>query len=240
MQLLSYAEAEGQAWSHLIFAGLNEEEWPALDEELAFVRDQEIDEFNRQNKILNRRAVKRGRHGEGQWSVRESKTLLLGTNERRQIRRRQLSNLIESATHGIGVTANLYSESTPSRIANPSELFSRLYFSARDEGLAQPTLHGLEKQTGTGWRIGRRSTRKRSIPSASAERAMPTKRVGNRAPRANTSLRSVHPERADLPARDRMGTGGPMAGYTWMKLFLGVEADKERKHLGHRDRQVGA
>jgi len=37
--------------------------------------------------------------------VREGKTLLLGANERRQIRRRQLNNLVESATHGIGVTA---------------------------------------------------------------------------------------------------------------------------------------
>jgi hypothetical protein len=47
VHLLPYSEAEGQSWTHLIFAGLNEEAWPALDEE--FVADRQIDEFNQQN-----------------------------------------------------------------------------------------------------------------------------------------------------------------------------------------------
>jgi len=145
VHLLPYSEAEAQSWSHLIFAGLNDEAWPALDEE--FVSDGEIDEFNERNKILNRRAVKRGRQGEGQWSIAEGKTFLLGPAERRQIRRRQLCNLMESATAGIGVTANLYSETSPSRIANPSEFFSRLYFAARGRGVSQLTLETLEEQT---------------------------------------------------------------------------------------------
>src|SRR5206468_12748095 len=85
VHLLPYAEAEGQSWSHLIFAGLNEEAWPTLDDEIAFVPEQDVEDFNRRNKILNRRAVKRSRHGEGQWSVVEGKTLLLGPTERRQI-----------------------------------------------------------------------------------------------------------------------------------------------------------
>jgi hypothetical protein len=75
VHLLPYSEAEAQSWTHLIFAGLNEEAWPALDEE--FVADRQIDEFNQQNKILNRRAVKRSRHGEGQWTIIEGKTFLL-------------------------------------------------------------------------------------------------------------------------------------------------------------------
>jgi hypothetical protein len=145
VHLLPYAEAEGQSWSHLIFGGLNEEAWPALDEEL--VDNQQIEEFNERNGILNRRAVKRGRHGEGQWSVAEGKTFLLGSTERRQIRRRQLRNLMESATAGVGVTANLYSENAPSRIANPTEFFSRLYFAARGSGVSQRTLQTLEEQT---------------------------------------------------------------------------------------------
>jgi PD-(D/E)XK nuclease superfamily len=145
VHLLPYSEAEGQSWSHLIFAGLNEEAWPALDEE--FVADRQIDEFNQRNKILNRRAVKRGRHGEGQWSIIEGKTFLLGSSERRQIRRRQLRNLMESAKAGIGVTANLYSDSSPSRIANPTDFFSRLYFEARGHGISQQTLQAIEAQT---------------------------------------------------------------------------------------------
>src|SRR5262245_6779008 len=145
VHLLSYAEAERQSWSHLIFAGLNEEAWPALDEE--FVANGTIDEFNQRNKKLNRRAVKRGRHGEGQWSVFDGKTFLLGPSERHQIRRRQVCNLMESATSGIGVTANLYSENSPSRIANPTDFFSALYFETRGRGVSQQTLQALEEQT---------------------------------------------------------------------------------------------
>ena len=145
VHLLPYAEAEGQSWSHLIFAGLNEETWPALGEE--FVANGRIDEFNQRNKKFNRRAVKRGRHGEGQWSIVEGKTFLLGPSERRQIRRRQICNLMESATAGIAATANLYSESSPSRIANPTDFFSRLYFQTRDRGVSQQTLQALEQQT---------------------------------------------------------------------------------------------
>jgi hypothetical protein len=147
VHLLSYAEAQGQPWSHLIFAGLNDEAWPSLDDELGFVREEQIDSLNQQNKTLNRRASKRGRHGEDHWRVREGKTLLLGPNERRQIRRRQLLNLVESATVGIGASANLYSTAQPGRIANPSEFFSWLYFTARGRGVSQQTLQTLEHQT---------------------------------------------------------------------------------------------
>src|SRR5262249_48877437 len=70
VHLLAYADADGQPWSHLIFAGLNDEAWPAFDDELPFIRDEQIDERNRQNKTLNRRAAKRGRQGEGHWTVR--------------------------------------------------------------------------------------------------------------------------------------------------------------------------
>jgi PD-(D/E)XK nuclease superfamily len=145
VHLLPYAEAENQSWSHVIFAGLNEEAWPTLDEE--FIANGKIDEFNQRNKKLNRRAVKRGRHGEGQWSIVEGKTFLLGHSERRQVRRRQVCNLMESATAGIGMTASLYSESSPSRMANPTDFFSRLYFQMRGRGVSQQTLQALEKQT---------------------------------------------------------------------------------------------
>jgi PD-(D/E)XK nuclease superfamily len=147
VHLLVYANAQGQPWSHLIFAGLNDEAWPAPDDELAFIRDEQIDELNRQNKTLNRRASKRGRQGEGHWSVREGKTFLLGRNEQRQIRQRQLLNLVESVRAGIAATASLYSEATPSRIANPSEFFSWLYFNTHGRGVSQQTLHSLEQQT---------------------------------------------------------------------------------------------
>ncbi|HZS16379.1 MAG TPA: PD-(D/E)XK nuclease family protein [Candidatus Udaeobacter sp.] len=147
VHLLTYADAQGQPWSHLIFTGLNDEAWPALDEDLGFVREQRIVELNHQNRTLNRRASKRGSQGEGHWRVQEGKTLLLGPSEQRQIRRRQLMNLVETVRHAIGVTANLYSETTPSRIANPSDFFSWLYFNAHEQGVSQHTLQILENQT---------------------------------------------------------------------------------------------
>src|SRR6266516_6824025 len=61
VHLVACADAQDQPWSHLIFAGLNDEPWPAFEDELAFVRDEQIEELNRQNTTLNRRASKRGR-----------------------------------------------------------------------------------------------------------------------------------------------------------------------------------
>lgn len=232
VQLLAYAEAEGQAWSHLIFAGLNEEAWPALDDEIGFVREQEIDEFNQQNRILNRRAVQRGRQGEGQWSVRENKTLLLGASERRQIRRRQLSNLIESATQGIGATANLYSESSPSRIANPSELFSRLYLSARGEGVSQQTLQALEKQT-SAWLQDWAPIDAQKIDSIGLGRtryAYDARRQTRAAGEYEFALRTPPDRPISLRVTEwEQALRSP--AIVWMKRFLGVEDDEENGNI---------
>jgi hypothetical protein len=228
VHLLPYAEAEGQCWSHLILAGLNEEEWPALDGELGFVREQEIEEFNRRNRVLNRQAVKRSRQGEGQWSVRPNKTLLLGSNERRQIRRRQLNNLLATAQHGIGITANLYSESFPSRIANPSDLFSRLYFSARGEGLSQPVLHALEKQTrewlGDWSPID--SEKIDSIKIGRTRYAYDLRRQMRAASEYEFALRAP-PDRPVSLAVTNWEQAIRWPAIIWMKVFLGVEADEE-------------
>lgn len=228
VQLLTYAEAEGQPWSHLIFAGLNEEAWPNLDDDLGFFREQEIDEFNQQNRVLNRRAVRRGRHGEGQWSVREGKTLLLSASERRQIRRRQLANLVESATRGIGVTANLYSEASATRIANPSEFFSRLYLAARGEGVSQQTLQALEVQT-RDWLRDWSPVDAQKIDSVSLGRARyayDARRQLRAAGEYEFALRTP----PDRPISLRVTEWEQALRYPatiWMKLFLGVEADEE-------------
>ncbi len=228
VHLLLYAEAEGQSWSHLIFAGLNEEAWPTLDDENGFVRDEEIDAFNRRNKVLNQRAVKRGRQGEGQWSVCENKTLLLGSSERRQIRRRQLNNLVESATQGIGVTANLFSESAASRIANPSELFSRLYLSARGAGVSQQTLQVLEKQTRT-WLQDWSPIDAQKIDSVSLGRtryAYEARRQKRAAGEYEFALRAPPDRPVSLRVTEwERALRSP--AIVWLKVFLGVEADEK-------------
>lgn len=228
VHLLRYSEAEGQSWSHLIFAGLNEEAWPALDDELGFVGDQAIDEFNRKNKTLNRRAVKRGRQGEGQWSVREGKTLLLGSTERRQIRRRQLRNLMESASAGVGVTANLYSEAFPSRVANPTELFSRLYLVARGQGVSQQTLHALELQTRE-WLRDWSPVDAQKVDSISVGRtryAYDARRQLRAAGEYEFALRTPPDRPISLRVTEwEYALKGP--ALVWLKIFLGVEPDND-------------
>jgi hypothetical protein len=228
VHLLSYAEAEGQSWSHLVFAGLNEEAWPALEDGFGFVDDREIDQFNRRNKILNRRAVKRGRQGQGQWSVREGKTILLGPAERRQIRQRQLRNLMESPGVAIGVTANLYSEAFPSRIANPTEFFSRLYFCARGRGVSHKTLHALEGQT-RAWLKNWSPVDAQKIDSISVGRtryAYEARRQRRAAGEYEFAFRGLPDRSVALRVTDwEQALKWP--ALVWMRIFLGVEADEE-------------
>ena len=228
VQLLAYADAQDQPWSHLIFAGLNDEAWPALDDEFAFIRNEQIDELNRQNKTLNRRAAKRGRQGEGHWVVREGKTLLLGRNEQRQMRRRQLFNLVESVTAGIGATANLYSEVTPSRIANPTEFFSWLYFNAHGRGVSQQTLHGLEEQT-RHWLKDWSPVDAQKIDAISVGRtryAFDARRQLRAAGEYEFALRKP-PEKEKSLGVTRWEQALRWPAIVWMDIFLGVEPDDD-------------
>jgi PD-(D/E)XK nuclease superfamily len=226
VHLLPYAEAEGQSWSHLIFAGLNEEAWPALDEE--FIANGKIDEFNERNKKLNQRAVKQGRHGEGQWSIVEEKTLLLGPSERRQMRRRQVRSLMESATAGIGVTANLYSERSPSRIANPTDFFSRLYFQTRGWGVSQQTLQALEEQTriwlGDWSPVDAQKTD--SINVGRTRYAYDMRRLERAFGEYEFALRAPPEEPVTLRVT-QWESALKSPAIEWMRLFLGVDPDSE-------------
>src|SRR5438270_1470795 len=228
VHLLPYGEAQAQPWSHLIFAGLNDELWPSLDEELGFVREEQIDDLNRQNKTLNRRASKRGRQGEGHWSVREGKTLLLGANERRQSRRRQLLNLVESVTDGIGASANLYSAAQPGRIANPSEFFSWLYFTARGRGVSQQTLQTLEQQT-RGWLKDWSPVDAQKVDSISVGRtryAFDARRQERAASEYEFALKSAPEEPAELRVT-QWEQALRWSALVWMEIFLGVESSDE-------------
>jgi hypothetical protein len=228
VHLLPYAEAQGQPWSHLIFAGLNDEGWPALVDEVGFVREEQIEELNQQNRTLNRRASKHGRQGEGHWSVREGKTLSLGPNERRQIRRRQLLNLVESVTAGVGASANLYSDALPSRIANPTEFFSWLYFNARGRGVSQQTLQTLEEQT-RAWLKDWSPVDAQKVDSISVGRtryAFDARRQARAAGEYEFALRS-RPEREIELRVTQWEQALRWPAIVWMKIFLGVESSDE-------------
>ena len=228
VHLITHAEAQGQPWSHLIFAGLNDEIWPAFDTELAFIRNEQIDDLNRQNKALNRRASKRGRQGEGHWTVREGKTLLIGPNEQRQIRRRQMLNLVEYVTAGIAATASLYSETTPSRISNPSEFFSWLYFNARGRGVSQETLHTLEQQTRY-WLKDWSPVDAQKVDSISVGRtryAFDARRQLRPAGEYEFALRNPPDQEISFSVTQwEQALRSP--AIVWMKVFLGVEPDED-------------
>jgi hypothetical protein len=228
VHLLTYPDAQGQPWSHLIFAGLNDEAWPALDDELAFVRDERVVELNRQNRTLNRRASKHGKQGEGHWSVREGKTLLLGPNEQRQIRRRQLVNLAESVGTAVGASANLYSEATPSRVANPSEFFSWLYFNARGRGVSQRTLQTIEQQT-RGWLKVWSSVDAQKVDSISVGRtryAFDQRRQLRAAGEYEFAFRNLSQREISLRVTQwEQALRWP--AIVWMEIFLGVESDDD-------------
>jgi ATP-dependent exoDNAse (exonuclease V) beta subunit len=228
VHLLRYADAHGQTWSHLIFAGLNDEVWPAFDEEPAFLRDEDIDKENCKNKILNRRASKRGRQGEGHWSVLEGKTLLLGRNEQRQIRRRQLLSLVESVSSGIGASASLYSETTPSRIANPSEFFSSLYFDVHRRGVSQQTLHRIEGQT-RAWLKDWSPVDAQKVDSIKVGRtryAFDARRQLRPAGEYEFALRTPADQEKSLRVTQwEQALRWP--AIVWMKIFLGVEANDD-------------
>ena len=146
VQLLTVAQAQGQQWSHLIFAGWNEGSWPP-PERGEFAREEEIEEFNRGIQQLNRRAAKQGRQGEGHTTVRENHAVYLGPREQRQIALRQFHALVESASRGIAIGASLVQETAPDRPWNPSELFTQLYQNARRHPLTQARLKELQRQT---------------------------------------------------------------------------------------------
>lgn len=146
VQLLSVAQACGQEWSHLIFAGLNEGVWPPA-EKGEFPRAEEIADFNRGAQHLNRRATRQGSQGEGHTSVRGEHSLYLGPSEQRQIALHQSESLLESATRGVGLGASLAQESAPDRVWNPSELFTRLYQEVHRRPLTHAAMQSLHRAT---------------------------------------------------------------------------------------------
>jgi hypothetical protein len=146
VQLLTVPQACGQEWSHLIFAGWNEGAWPQPPAG-EFMREDQIEAFNRQVRQLNRRAARQGRQGEGHESVREGHALYLGPVEQRAIALRQFDALREAATRRIALAASLIQDSAPERLWNPNELFTRLFQDIRGRPLTEAAMADLRQAT---------------------------------------------------------------------------------------------
>jgi hypothetical protein len=147
LHLLPYAQAESQAWTHLIAAGLNEGQWPPALEDAGFLGEEEIDALNRRLPTLNTRVTTQGRQGEGHIAVQPGKAFCLGPAERRTLVTRQFFNTLESVTVAAAISAQLHDEAAPERQYNPGEFFTRLYFCARGRAVAQDTMTALHAET---------------------------------------------------------------------------------------------
>src|SRR2546428_10948129 len=150
----------------------------------------------------------------------------MGPNEQRQIRRRQLLNLVESVSAGIGASASLYSEATPSRIANPNEFFSWLYFKAHGGGVSQQTLHSFEAQT-RDWLKDWSPVDAQKVDSISVGRtryAFDARRHPRAAGEYEFALRTA-PEREIALRVTQWEQALRWPAIVWMKIFLGIEAD---------------
>src|SRR4030095_7049355 len=167
------------------------------------------------------------------------KTLLLGPSERRQMRRRQVRSLMESATAGIGVTANLCSENSPSRIANPTDFFSRLYFQTRGWGVSQQTLQALEEQTriwlGDWSPVDAQKTD--SINVGRTRYAYDMRRLERAFGEYEFALRAPPEEPVTLRVT-QWESAVKWPAIEWMRFFLGVEPDTENGNAWATDTRL--
>ncbi len=226
VQLILPAHAEGQTWSHLIFAGLNEGAWPARPNESGFLDDHEIATFNQGIRDLNRRAARQGSQGEGHSVVAEGKTFCLGPAEHRALAERQFQNLCASVTIGIGASASLIEETAPERFANPSEFFTRLYLEAEHIAPGQNTMTALAARTAK-WLA--RNDNRQSAPAGDHDiqqtaiayraRHVPEIAFGE----YEFALRAPLAEPLTLSATDCERIIKAPA-LVWLRKFLGVEA----------------
>jgi hypothetical protein len=125
---------------------LNEGAWPGSARG-DFLPAAQIDALNQSVPKLNRAATRRGRQGEGHEVVREGTTLFLGATQQRQLARAQFNGLVESATHGLALTASVVQEAAPERISNPSEFFGNVYHAVRGKPVSQALMRDLRIET---------------------------------------------------------------------------------------------
>ena len=240
VQLLTVPQAVGGEFSHLIFAGWNEGSWPPpTPGEL--MREDEIDEFNRNLRQLNRRATRMGRHGEGHESVREGHAPYLGPAEQRRIALRQFAALRETATEQIAMAASLIDENAPERLWNPNEIFTRVYQESEGAPLTERTMARLQKAT-RAWldSEGRASARPKYSSAGvknddAQQRVAPQQtRIAYDARRDSTaksgeydfSFRESAPSIPILSVSDFENLLATPA-LVWMKKYLGVRAPEE-------------
>lgn len=133
IHLLRYDDAEGSNWSHLLFAGLNEDVWPARIDERPFFGDSAYARWNETVRNRNRSVIESGAQGEGHEAVEAGRTLCLGPQQKRQLLDRLFESLCASVSCSICAAASLYDEARPSLESGPSTWFQRLWQAAHPD-----------------------------------------------------------------------------------------------------------
>jgi PD-(D/E)XK nuclease superfamily len=225
VHLLPIAQAQGEEWSHLIFAGFNEGSWPPA-ERGEFAREEEIQKFNRSIQQLNRRAAKQGSQGEGHSSVREGHTLYVGPSEQRQIALSQFQTLVESATQGVAFGASLVQESAPDRLWNPSELFTSYYQKTHPRPLTQATMKELQRAT-VAWLQSTRAQDKTAKPPSEDVRQTRVAYDARRDPAAPSGMYdfAIRTPSERIPILSVSEFEGLLKSpaLVWLKKYLGLE-----------------
>jgi hypothetical protein len=228
VQLLTVPQACGQQWSHLIFAGWNEGSWPPPPRG-EFMREDDIEGFNRTVRQLNRRAARQGRQGEGHESVREGHTLYLGPVEQRRLALRQFEAVRESVSNEIVIAAGLIDESAPERMWNPNELFTRLYQEIEGRPLTERAMMELRNAT-QAWVLSETRLTAKDAPNSDIAQTSVAYRA-RRDPAAvsneyDFAFRDAAPLIPTLSVSDFEDLIASPA-IVWMKKYLGVEAPDE-------------
>lgn len=228
VHLLTPAQAEDQAWSHLIMTSLNDGLWPAAPGG-DFLPAPQIESLNESMRNLNRAAVRRGRQGEGHVAVREGRALIIGAAQQRQLAEAQFTSLLANTRHGVAFTASVIQEDAPERISNPSEFLNRAYHEAHGHSLSQQQMRAL------------RSTTREWLDAASLEPRLdvPVTREIEQTRIAYDARRVVaESDEYDFALRAQPAAIAPISvsaleevlkspGIVWLRRYLGVEGEED-------------
>jgi len=115
LQIVEAASAAAQPWTHLVLGGLQHGEWPADEDDSPLLGEARLAE-------LNRRVLRQGAQGEGDWTVAPGHGLLVTAGDRHRLARASFARLAALPTTGLVLGARR-ADPADGRAARFSEYF---------------------------------------------------------------------------------------------------------------------
>ncbi len=140
VHLLTYAQAEGQPWTHVIFAGLNEGQCPPAQNDLDFLNADAI-------QAANARQCRSGSQGVGHQIVPATGGWILDAASQRAVLQRKFLNILESASEHLSLSAALLKADAMDRPWQASDWYAKLFTAVEKKPLDAAALQGLAAQT---------------------------------------------------------------------------------------------